>query len=123
MMRTKRSFDKLRTSTPRYHLGSPSFDCAQDDALCDRQPSVIAITGNPVTVYSARSFSSPVNSDDFGIFLLWKLPASGFLLYQQFSRLLLLNGWDYTALGRKLRLFTLREAQFTTVGIIYAGED
>jgi len=32
-----------------------------------------------------------VNSDDFGNFLLWKLPAGDFLLYQRKSRVLLLN--------------------------------
>jgi hypothetical protein len=40
--------------------------------------------------------SSPVVSDDFGNFLLWKFPANDFLLYQRDGCLLLLNGWDYT---------------------------
>jgi DNA-binding CsgD family transcriptional regulator len=37
-----------------------------------------------------------MGSDDFGNFLLWKLPAGDFLLYQYKGRVLLLNGWDYT---------------------------
>ena len=39
--------------------------------------------------------SSSTASDDFGNFLLWKLPANDFLLYQRKGRVLLLNGCDY----------------------------
>lgn len=49
-------------------------------------------------VLLGKRLSSSTNSDDFGNFLLRKLPANDFLLYQHEGRVLLLNGWDYTSL-------------------------
>jgi hypothetical protein len=66
------------TGVPRYHLNSLMLYHKGHkgfiSALCDWRSPVHAVTGIPVTVYSAQAFLRHVNSDDFGVVILRMLP-------------------------------------------------
>ena len=82
------------TGVPWYHLNSFFNHKGLENALCDWLLPVCAVTGIPVTVYSARLFfvrSSRRLQRCFPANAFTTVSITGILLYQVTLRVLLLN--------------------------------